>query len=227
MATRQKTRPFKMVLGLWVTPDFSGVMAGRTKPPRINHSILDFASLRAALKEAFKYGPKVDIAVPNDTIDQVTLHGRAGMLGAIGMTGARDPQAIRCADFGQALLNCAADVKDGVVNVRSSWQALHARPVLDRDFAPPPSILPFLVLAEDFEDAQIWHASCRPVMGLPVFDPMKAVLGQDQGDNRESTLPRSLQQQLGEIFQSPFESPALLDRMAMDKPPPEFGLAGY
>lgn len=212
-------KPFKLALGLWVSPDFSQVLAGRAKPPRVNHLKLDFLALRDALISAFQYGPHVEILVPNDSIDQVTLHTRAGMLG----TQAPDVESTRCSDFGAAMLRCVQNSKDGVIDVRAAWQPLHATPVKDRAFAPPPVILPFVVLASDFEDAQIFAASCRPVLGLPVFDPIKAVLGQDHGDP-EGTLPESLRLKLKEIFDTPFERSGLLDRMAMDRPPKEYGL---
>lgn len=215
-------KPFKLALGLWISPDFSQVLAGREKPPRVNHLNLDFLALRGALKSTFHYGPRVEILVPNDSIDQVTLHTRAGMLG----TQAPDVESARCIDFGAAMLRCVANSKDGVIDVRAAWQPLHATPVKDRAFAPPPVILPFVVLAEDFEDAMIWQASCRPVLGLPIFDPLKTILGHDQGDP-EGELPEGLRLRLKDIFGTPFEMSGLLDRMAMDRPPKEYALRSF
>lgn len=209
-------KPFRLALGLWVSPDFSLVMSGRAKPPRVDHLHLDYLALRDALKKAFRYGPAVDISVPNDTIDQVTLHTRAGMLG----TQAPDSASVRCSDFGEAMLRCES--KEHLIDVRYAWQSLHALPVRDRAFAPPPVIIPFVVEASDFEDAMIWQASCRPVLGLPAFDPIKAALGEDQGEP-EGTLPSDLQKSLKDIFGTPFEKSALLDRMAMSKAPKEYG----
>ena len=209
-------KPFKLAVGLWVSPDFSLVMSGRAKPPRIDHRHLDYLALRDALKTAFRYGPAVNISVPNDTIDQVTVHLRAGMLGAE----APDLASARCSDFGEAMLRCVS--KEHVIDVRNAWQSLHAIPVRDRAFAPPPVIIPFVVEALDFEEAMIWQASCRPVLGLLPFDPFKAALGVDQRDP-EGTLPADLQERLNDIFGSPFEKSALLDRMAMDKAPTEYG----
>lgn len=215
-------KPFKLALGLWIAPDFSLVEAGRAEPPRVNHLNLDFLALREALKSAFQFGAHVEILVPNDTIDQVTMHTRAGMLG----TQAPDFKSVRCGDFGAEMLRCVADSRDGVIDVRTAWQHLHAAPVRDRAFAPPPVILPFVGLATDFEYAQIWQASCRPALGLPAFDPVKALLGQEKAD-REGTLPEQLRLELNEIFGTPFEKSGLLFRMAMDSPPKEYNLSGF
>ena len=138
------SKPFKLALGLWVSPDFSLVMSGRAKPPRVNHLHLDYLALRDALKTAFRYGPAVEISVPNDTIDQVTLHTRAGMLG----TQASHTTSVRCSDFGEAMLRCVS--KEHVIDVRNAWHSLHATHVRDRAFAPPPVIIPFVVEASDF-----------------------------------------------------------------------------
>jgi hypothetical protein len=215
----KKSKPFRMALAVWVAPDYSAVMAGRGEPPRINHSSVDFKALRGVLVEAFPSGPRVEIIVPNDTIDQVTVQTRAGTVKLTGIAPARSEDELRCADFGKALLACVDTSVDGVANVRAAWKPFHARPVQDRDFAPPPTIVPFVVIAEDFEDAQIWQANCRPVFGLPVFDVLAAALGQSQGDDKESKLPESIRQGLGKIFGTPFQSAGLLDRLAMDQLP--------
>jgi hypothetical protein len=112
----------------------------------------------------FTYGPPVRIQVPNDTIDQFAVHVR--------QTG-KPGVSIRCEDFGSALLRCAKESSSDVIDVRNAWAPLHALP--DRDFAPPPVILPFVVTAADFQDAIIWHSSTRPSLGLPVFNIMEAI----------------------------------------------------
>lgn len=209
---------FKLALGLWINPDFSLVERGLAEPPRVDHSKLDYAALRAALRETFVYGPRVDLLVPNDTIDQVTIHTRAGMLG----TQAPDLMAARCCDFGEAMLGCVSKAKDGVIDVRSAWGPLHALHVRDRTFAPPPMLLPFVILADDFEDSQIWQASCRPVLGLRPFDVFEPI--REESSDHEGRLPENLRQRLHEIFGSPFESMAMLGRMASDRPPIGYGL---
>lgn len=41
---------------------------------RVSIIPIDFEKLAQALDEFFPYGPKVKIQVPNDTIDQVSVH---------------------------------------------------------------------------------------------------------------------------------------------------------
>ncbi|MBK6616602.1 hypothetical protein [Ottowia sp.] len=213
---------FRLALGLWVTPDFSAVMAGRAAPPRVNHDKVDFGALRALLQKTFHYGPPVDILVPNDTVDQVTAHGRMGMIPGVRAAATEELKA--CRDFGRSMLDMAGSAVDGVIDVRASWMAKHGEPVRDRRHAPPPSLVPFVVVAADFEDAQIWHASARPLFGLKALNPMAAAVGDVQSFDG-GRLPAGLAEGLGVIFGCEFEtSHSLLDRLSMDQPPAGYGM---
>ncbi|CAE6969577.1 hypothetical protein [Paraburkholderia domus] len=206
-------KQFQMVCALWITPDFTDVMAGRAEPPRVNHSAVDFAALHGAMSELFPYGPPVQIQLPNDTIDQVSVHVReAGKRGV----------SIRCEDFGAALLHSAKHNDKQIIDVSAAWAPLHA--LADRAFAPPPVILPFVVTATDFEDAMIWLASTRPCLRLPMVDPANPELYAGQEAKQNGTLPPVFLQQLRTIFGTPFEPMCVLDRMCMDKPPQGYGL---
>jgi hypothetical protein len=206
-----------MACGLWLSPDFADTLAGRTEAPRVNHSVVDYSALHAVLTELFPFGPPVKIQVADDTIDQVAVHVREG-----GLINA----SIRCEDFGQLLLSRAKNVRGPVIGVRSCWNYLHA--IRDRDFAPPPVILPFVVTADDFEDAIIWQASTRPRLGLAMFDPSQSDTKQGMDVSGNGILPDSTRQSLAKIFGTPFEEFAVIDRMAMDAPPREYAniLAG-
>jgi hypothetical protein len=201
-------RPFQMVCALWITPDFSDVMAGRAKPPRVNHSAVDFNALRGVLSDGFPYGPAAQIQVPNDTIDQVAVQARESGTRAASM---------RCEDFGAALLQIAKHRDLQILDVRAAWAPLHA--LKDRTFAPPPVILPFVVTTTDFDDAMLWFASTRPCLHLPVFDPVALALSSDQEASGNGTLPPVFLQRIGAIFGTPFEPMCVLDQMCMDKPP--------
>lgn len=194
-------------------PDFSAGLAGRVQPPRVKHSAVDFEALQRALVEMFPYGPPVRIQVPNDTIDQVAVHMREQ-----GRPGA----SIRCEDFGNALLKCAKESTGDVIDVRSKWKALYALP--DRDFAPPPVILPFVVTATNFEDAMIWHSSTRPSLGLPAFDLLDAMQHRSKPMSENGEIPPAFLKQLAAIFGTPYEAMSVLDRMAMDPAPEGYGL---
>jgi hypothetical protein len=201
---------FKLVAGLWVTPDFTEVEAGRREPPFVNHSKVDFAALAVFLGELFPYGPKLTLQVTNDTIDQVTIHMRQ-------IPGAPARPSIRCEDFGEALLARSKSAKGTVVNVRNQWQTLHY--LKDRDRAPPPIVIPFVVSFVDWEDAMIWHASTRPALGLLAFDVMESLRSPNKPLDHEGTLPPSALQKLEALFGTPFSSLAVLDQMASDPPP--------
>lgn len=210
-------------MGLWIAPDFSEVEARRAPPPRVNHDKVIFTQLRDALQNTFKYGPHVEIFVPNDTIDQVTIHMRLGLVG----NEKHPPEAALCRDFGQTMLEAFASAQNGVIDVRSAWLPLHSVNVQDRSFAPPPSLLPFVIEAVDFEDAQIWTASTRPCIGLEPFDLMKAVMGEKTNDDEEGTLPPKLLSDLHKIYGSPFKRFCLLSRLASDPPPKEYGFGTF
>lgn len=199
---------YSMVCALWVAPDFSDVMAGHKHPPRVDRSEVDFSAVCTFLEELFPYGPPVAIQVPNDTIDQVTVHTRQAHGAA---------PTMRCEDFGKALLAQAQQQPDPIVDVSRAWERLHA--LSDRKAAPPPTILPFVVTAADFEDAVLWRASARPALGLPTLGAMDFAGAQGQAVAHEGALPATALAQLERIFGMPFQRSAVLDEMYSDPPP--------
>ena len=46
-------KPYRVALGLWVEPDFSGVLPSMESAPRVNHSKINFDLLRESLQELF------------------------------------------------------------------------------------------------------------------------------------------------------------------------------
>lgn len=203
---------FQLVAGLWITPDFTEAEAGRREPPRVNHSKVNYPGLKTFLEELFPYGPRPRIQVANDTIDQVTIHMRQ-------IPGAPSEPTMRCEDFGAALLKRAKSSDNEVLDVRAAWSKLHY--LKDREMAPPPLLIPFVATFLDFEDAMIWSASCRPSLGLKPFDIMEALLDTvaEAQQEESGTLPDNARAQLEVLFGTPYLSPAILDRVAMDPPP--------
>jgi len=197
---------FSMVCALWIAPDFSDVMNGNRPPPFVDRGEVDFSAVCTFLEQLFPYGPPVTIQVPNDTIDQVTVHMRQAH-GTV--------PTMRCEDFGKALLAQAHQQPDPIVDVSQAWGCLHA--LGDRKAAPPPTILPFVVTAADFEDAVIWRASTRSALGLPALDPTDA-LRSTPVDHEGALSPEALAQ-LEKIFGTPFQSAAVLDEMYSDPRP--------
>jgi hypothetical protein len=200
--------PFSMVCALWIAPDFSDVEAGKRPPPFVDHSEVDFSAVCTFLEELFPYGPSVTIQVPNDTIDQVTVHLR--------QAGGTVP-TMRCEDFGRALLTQAQQQPDPIVDVGRAWGRLHA--LSDRHAAPPPTILPFVVTAADFEDAVIWRASTRAALGLPLWGAVDGSGARGAPVNHEGALSAEALAQLERIFGTPFQASAVLDEMYSDPRP--------
>lgn len=123
---------YQMVCGLWVLPDFREVEAGRRAPPRVDHDKVDFEALAQLISDEFCYGPPAVVSVANDTIDQVTIHSRLGLI-QMPQRGMGDPT---CKDFGRAALQMAPGhlKHNGVIDVRKAWEPLHCLP--NRSFAP-------------------------------------------------------------------------------------------
>lgn len=207
------SEPFRAAFSLWVDPYFSdGVVAGKCPPPRVDYSNVNYEALADLLVDLFPYGPPVRIRVPNDAIDALTLQLRN-----------TSEAALRCTDFGETMLRCAKKQQGRVIDVRKEWAPLHAVP--DRGYAPPPVVLPLINEAIDFEDAMLWHSSARPSLGLPFLVPfMQDTVGKNQEETHIGKLPEKTRQGLGKIFGTPFLHTVLMDRMAMDTPPKEYGL---
>lgn len=198
---------FRIALGLIVRPDFSDAEAGRSLPPRINHSRVDFNELLNILKEWFPYGPAVNISTPNDMIDIITTQARVN-------SGVED--AIRCLDFGEILIKCAKSQKTTIIDVKKAWSSLHY--LKDRDSAPPPSMITFVVEAVDFEDAMLWMSSTLPSLGLPTFNIMSAI--EDKNEIQQSgRIPSKIKQRLEDVIGCKFEDSVMLTRFGNDKLP--------
>lgn len=209
-----------MAYGLMVSPDFSDVEAGLAHPPRVNHSEVNFLELARTLEELFPFGPQLAIRVANDTIDQVTIHQRLGVVSLPKTSGGckSNDGSVRCEDFGQALVKCAAKQKNGVViDVRAAWFDLHY--LQNRDEAPPPAMIPFIVEAADFEDAVIWGQSARSSLGMAFLPPLLQKLTGDHQEEKEGSLSVEFRERLGRLFRCKFEEFALIGQIASDKPP--------
>lgn len=205
---------YRAVYCLWISPDFSEVEAGRAIPPRVNHDKINFMALADLLQSVFRLGPPKRTLVPNDTIDQTTIHTRLGMVGLPRKPG---KGSFRCEDFGEALLAAAKKTTGQVVDIRAAWRPLHF--LEDRVFAPPPSGIVFVVETKDFEDNIISGASMRPVIGLPMIGPGF----QAPQENESGRLPDELKSGLERIFGCPFERECIVDRIAQEAAPVEYG----
>lgn len=208
-------KSFNLVNSLWVSVDFADVIAGRAEPPWVNHDRIDFPALAELLTRSFEYGPPVRIRVPNDTIDQTTVHARMGVVPLRPGQKRGDPS---CSDFADTLLVASRKNTEDVIDVRQSWSPMHYLP--NRAKAPPPLVLPFVIEAVDFEDAAISAASMLPVIGLPMpsFFPEDEV-ARAKRQEQPGKLPAALRKGLEELFGCKFEPTAFLNRLASDPAP--------
>lgn len=208
-------KPFIAVFGLLLFPDFSEVAAGRADPPWVNHDKVDFDQLLTLLRDLFPYGPALRLRVPNDTIDQVTLHVRSGMQ-IPGISNRPQKGSLECEDFGEALIKEARKQDGDIIQARAAWASHHALP--NRAASPPPSLLPFVVETADFEDAILWMSGARVPLGLK---PLQHYLTTaDSEAPMEGRLPPSAQAQLGTLFGCTFEPLTVLTRLAVSSTPP-------
>lgn len=206
--------PYHAAYCLWITPDFNDVMAGRAEPPRVDHDQINFPALADLLGTVFHYGPPKRIQVANDTIDQTTVHTRMGIPGMPRRPGRG---TYRCEDFGEALLAAGRGNAAVVIDVRKAWRSLHY--LEDRTFAPPPVGIVFLIESEDFEDGMIAGASLRPAIGMQMIGPGFPPMPETEGGR----LPDALKEGLEDIFGCPFERECVVDRIAQESAPQEYG----
>lgn len=204
----KKRNPFRIVFSLWLAPDFSVVEKGLQEPPWIDHDQVDFKRLQEVFAKSFCYGPPVRIRVPNDTIDQVTLHMRMS-----------DPESQRCTDFYEQMLLASSKQEADIIDVRDKWMPLHY--IKNRKAAPPPVVIPFLVEATDFEDAMIWFRNTRIALGLgdAVMDALSGKKKQNEAEHHEGNLPEQIGTALKEMFGIPYKPIVLIDMGPSTKKP--------
>ena len=104
-----------------------------------------------------------------------------------------------------------------VIDVRAAWRPLHF--LQDRAVAPPPVGIVFLVITDDFEDNMIAGASMRPVIGMQMIGPGFPSPPENEG----GMLPDDLKTGLERIFGCPFERESVVDRIAQEPAPAEYG----
>ncbi|WP_244808768.1 hypothetical protein [Caballeronia zhejiangensis] len=196
---------FHQVLGLWLAPDFSAVQRGELPPPHVDFDAVDADSLAGAIAAFNECGENVTVRVPNDAIDQVTVHYR--------MTG-RMPGSAKCDDFADKLLRSAETVGD--LDVRRSWATLHALP--NRRQAPPPVLLMFVV-SGDFEAVMVWSHQFIVRLGIRAADISKQLLGNSQGEDYQGHLPDELGRCIGRTFGIAYRPECLVTGLASSRVP--------
>jgi hypothetical protein len=107
-----------------------------------------------------------------------------------------------------------------VLNIRPLWSGLHAMP--NREAAPPPVLLMFVVSAADFADAMVWFAGAGISFGLEPINPLEDDV---EVYDPSGTLPPAFRATLELLFGCPFEPGCIFERICADLPPAGFGLS--
>jgi hypothetical protein len=211
--------PFRMVYNFWIAPDFERVLAGKAKPPFVNHEHVDFEYLRSVIADEFRFGSPVEIRLGNDTIDQVTVHAREAT---------RDSNLMKCHDFAKLLLDAARKQSSTIIDVRSEWEPLHQ--LKERRHAPPPILMPIVVESHDAEDGILWSQQARMRLGVFAANPENLMnpARQQRDDDHQGYLTDRLHKALAKCFNTPYLPYCLLDWAASDPLPAYYqGIAGF
>lgn len=200
----RKTRDrFRFVVVLSVFPDPVAVMrdvvTGGAAPPRVDLHEVDYEVMAATLGEVFDY-PDCAIRVPNDAIDITVIERRLKGV---------DPGDPRCEDFARVLLAEAKRSTGSVVDVRGAWQSLQW--IKDRRKAPPPSTIPVVVEAHDFEAGMQHQIVMRARLGITAGTPEGFL--EPENATFEGRLGTRLRKYLSSAF-----GIAYLDNVLLDEP---------
>jgi hypothetical protein len=198
---------FHQAVGIWLAPDFSAVERGEKPAPYVNHDTIDCAAIAKKLEDFNRCGENVRVRVPNDTIDQVTVHFR--MMGKR----AGNPD---CQDFSEALIAAAGGGKSPVIDVRKHWAGLHV--VKERTKAPPPVLL-MIVVDGAFEDVILWTQQLSMRFGIKAAEMTKIISGKIEEEDYQGHLPKELGDFLAKTFGVPYQTHSLVARMASSTPP--------
>lgn len=210
---------FRMVYNFWLAPNFERVLAGKAKPPFVNHDHVDFEYLRSVIADEFRFGSPVEIRLANDTIDQVTAHVRETTHKA---------NLMKCQDFAELLLGAARKQSSTIIDIRSEWASLHQ--LKERRHAPPPILVPIVVESFDAEDGILWSQQARMRLGVRAANPefLMNPSRKQPDDDQQGYLTDRLHKALARCFNTPYLPYCLLDWAASDPLPAEYrGLTGF
>jgi hypothetical protein len=198
---------FRLVAGLWISPDFSEVVAGRGQPrPSVDHDAIDYPGLVDFLERHFYCGEHVVLRLPNDTVDHVTVHAR--------MRGT-SPELARCHDFAEQLLDAAVGGRNPI-SIRHAWEMLHRHK--DRRRAPPPVLFMFMIEGA-FEAVTIWHAQASMRLGIRAADLSVLLSGRMKDSDHDGRLTDELSAELERQFGVPYQRRCQLAKMVSSPPP--------
>lgn len=188
-------QPHRFAINLLLAPNFDAiehlVLAGKVQAPRVDMHQVDYERMAEFLGERFNFrGSK--LRVPNDMLDQATLHMRA-----MGMAKG-DPEG---QDFLAAFVKLAEAGSEQVVDVRKAWSPLHR--IRDRTFAPPPCAISMLMETHDWEDGAQVLMRMRLMVGITAGTP-QGVLERDNATT-EGRIGTDFLEYLEKTFGVPYK----------------------
>ena len=209
----ERSGPFRMVYNFWLAPNFERVLAGKAKPPFVNHDLVDFEYLRAVIADEFRYGSPVEVRLPNDTIDQVTVHARKS---------SNHAPLWNCHDFATRLLGAASQQSGSIIDIRGEWEPLHQ--LRERRHAPPPVLVPIVVESVDAEDGMLWSQQTKMRLGVRSASPEVFMnpRRQQRDDDDQGHLTGRLHKALANCFGTPYLPYCVLDWAASDPLPADY-----
>lgn len=169
---------------------------GELAPPHVDFDAVDADSIAGAIAAFNECGENVTVRVPNDAIDQVTVHYR--------MTG-RMPGSAKCDSF----------------KVTAYYEhEQHGRrslpPVLERVEGRPRT--PHVQIANGFRIAK-WSHQFIVRLGIRAADISKQLLGNSQGEDYQGHLPDELGRCIGRTFGIAYRPECLVTGLASSRVP--------
>lgn len=209
-------RPFCRVYGLWLCPTIGVGATGGYDVANLNHSEFNYRALGEMLGDLFWQASKVQLRLPNDSIDIATFDAR---LAAMNASNGEINSSNVFSEFGNLVMRNANTHDHGVIDIRKSksWVGKKSK-AAQADRVYPPQIIPLCVLSNRAEDTNWWYLHALEAINnapLPLTNLARAFSGKPPVTKlNQGVLPKAVLERLGEMFEVVFEPKAMLVEMA-------------
>ena len=210
-----KDKPFTRVYGLWVCPIIGVGANGGYEVVKVNHNAFNYRSLAELMGELFGQTTKVQLRLPNDSIDVATFDER---LAAMNASDGEINSSNVFSEFGKLVIRNASAHDDGVIDIRKSkaWCSLKSKAAQVCNVYPP-QILPLCILSDRAEDIDWWYVHALSAIDnapLPLANLARAFSGKPPvAKSNQGVLPTHVLERLGAMFKCAFEPKAMLIEM--------------
>jgi hypothetical protein len=211
-----KEKPFCRVYGLWLCPIIRNGSAGGYGVANINHQSFNYSALGELIGDLFWQSAKVQLRLPNDSIDIATFDNRvAEMNSSNGVINSNN----LFSDLGKLVMRNANNHENGVIDLRKSKSWLSKKSQFANvDKVYPPMIIPICVLSDRAEDTYWWYMHSLETINnapLPLVNMARAFAGKPAvNKTNQGVLPTIFLEKLGKMFEVAFEPKAMLVEMA-------------